>query len=65
MTISELDYEFMLTLSTLVPLNLLGLVDLVPVADLPQELVLEPVAQKTFPQYHRSPLSGSKPTPIF
>ena len=46
---------------TLAPQNLSGLVDLVPVADLPPGPVLEPVVQKTHLQYHQSPPSGSKP----
>jgi hypothetical protein len=40
--------------------NLYGLADLVPVADIPPEPALEPVALKTSPQSRQFPLSGSK-----
>jgi len=46
---------------TLVPPNLSDLADLVPVADPPPEPAVEPVALKTFLQYHHFPFLGSKP----
>jgi len=48
---------------TLVPLNLSDSADLVPVADPPSELAVEPVALKTLLQYHHFPFLGSKPAP--
>jgi hypothetical protein len=47
-------------ISVSAPLDLSGLVDLVPAADLPPERALEPVALKTLLQYHLYPLSGSE-----
>ena len=48
-------------LSVPAPLNLSGLVDLVPAVELPLEPALEPVALKTPLQYHQFPFSGSEP----